>query len=189
MVEQGQKKYIDAYHTQEHRFRDPALTEPCKCKSVNAWLGVGYYFWIELEFAHYWGADFKTKATGSYDIYKCRIDISKCIDTAFDYEGYKFYVEKIEQAINYFEQEGKRYDLDKINRFLSEKVWKPLGIKGIIYEDMPSNPFDKDRIYSSVNYMERRKYMTFYYKKRVQIALFDLTPMSQFEIYLEDQNS
>ncbi len=180
---------MDAYHTQEYRCNEPVLTEPCKCKSANAWLGVGYYFWTELEFAHYWGADFKTRATGSYDIYKCKIDISDCVDTAFDYEGYKFYVKEVEKAINYFEKQNKRYDLDRINRFLSEEVWKPLGIKGIIYEDMPTNSYRKNRVYSNIDYMEYSRNKIFYYIKRVQIALFELSPMNQFEVYLEDQTS
>ena len=61
-------EYIIGYHTQEHRPMDSPLENPIKCLGKNAWLGIGYYFWAEIEFAHYWGEDFKIK-TGAYDIY------------------------------------------------------------------------------------------------------------------------
>ena len=53
---------IVGYHTQESR--TVVLTQPKMCVSNEAWLGIGFYFWTHLEFAHYWGNDGKKFRTG-----------------------------------------------------------------------------------------------------------------------------
>ena len=78
------KPFLVGYHTQEYRSNAHALEEPIKCKGKTAWLGIGYYFWTEVEFAHYWGEDFKKRATGYYDIYKANINVENCLNTVFD---------------------------------------------------------------------------------------------------------
>ena len=55
-----------AYHTQEDR--GEKLSEPIICKKSNAWLGEGYYFWLDETDALFWGNWFK-KRTGKYDVY------------------------------------------------------------------------------------------------------------------------
>ena len=84
------KNYTIGYHTQEYRSNAQPLEEPIKCKGRTAWLGIGYYFWTEIEFAHYWGQDFKKRATGYYDIYKANLNTENCINTVFDEKGYFF---------------------------------------------------------------------------------------------------
>lgn len=44
------KNFIVGFHTQEWR-PDNELDFPIKANPKNAWLGVGYYFWAEEEFA------------------------------------------------------------------------------------------------------------------------------------------
>ena len=61
------------YHTQEYRIKDSELDFPIICRDSKAWLGTAYYFWLDEDFAHYWGKDFKNK-TGYYSIYKCEIE-------------------------------------------------------------------------------------------------------------------
>jgi hypothetical protein len=94
---QGQT-YLIGYHTQEFRKDQMKLNEPIQCKGKNAWLGVGYYFWCELEFAQYWGEDFKMDKTGFYDIYEAFLNCENCINAVFDEEGYYFFRDKIEET-------------------------------------------------------------------------------------------
>jgi hypothetical protein len=180
----GNRSSITGYHTQE--CRHDYLDAPLMCKDRKAWLGFGYYFWLEEQYAHYWGEDFKVRSSNprvksdTYDIYSAELDISRCVNTVFDEEGYIFFVERIEKAINHFKSKRKNVTLDAIHRFLSETVWKELAIKGIIYDDKPVNPKHKpERIYSEIPDL--------YYRKRIQIVLFELDNIDNFEIYLENQ--
>jgi hypothetical protein len=173
------KIYIVGYHTQEYRFDSEPLEEPIKCKGREAWLGIGYYFWTEIEFAHYWGQDFK-KNTGFYDIYCASLDVDNCINAVFDEEGYFFFRNKIEETIAYFYKEGIRVTLEQVHRFLSDNIWKEFGIEGIIYDDKPINPSKKtNRIYSEIPDL--------YFKKRIQIVLFNLKNVRNFALHLEEQ--
>ena len=165
---------------------DIVLDEPILCKK-NAWLGIGYYFWIDEEFAHYWGEDFKKKNTGYYDIYQACLDIENCINTTFDEEGYYFFKEKIETTIQYFRTNQIKITLQQLNRFLKNKFWNILNITGIIYDDLPTNPFNKDRMYSEVEYTVNNKKQYLYYKKRIQVVIFDLQNIHNFNIHLEEQ--
>ena len=176
-INRNDRIYVVGYHTQE--YRPTELEFPILCKANNAWLGIGYYFWTEEEFAHYWGQDFKMN-TGSYDIYYAELDTSKCINAVFSEEGYFFFREKVEEAIEYFKNTGEHVNLKQIHRFLAEKVWHKLGITGIIYDDKPSNPRDKDRYYSEIPDL--------YYKKRIQIVIFSLKNIYSFAPFLEEQS-
>lgn len=171
------KKYLVGYHTQEFRITQ-ALDEPIRCKLKNAWLGIGFYFWTELEFARYWGVDQK-KSTGYYDIYKAILDIDSCINAVFDEEGYFFFRNKIEETIDHFNKYNESVTLEKVNRFLAENIWPDLGIDGIIYDDKPTNPRKSDRVYSEIPDL--------YYKKRIQVVLFNLVNISNFELLIEEQ--
>lgn len=151
------------------------LSEPMKCKADRAWLGIGYYFWAELEFAQYWGEDSKTKATGHYDIYRAYLDCGNCIDAVFDEEGYFSFRRAIERAIANFEKYELEVTLDQVNRFLADEIWGPLGITGIIYDDKPRNPRKSDRVYTKIPEL--------YYKKRIQMVLFNLENIHNFEFH------
>ena len=121
---------LRGYHTQE--YRPVELTHPIICIRTDAWLGVGYYFWTEISFAKYWGKDSKTQKTGSYDIYTALIEESNICNTVFNEKGYFFFKSKIERAIKHFKDlDVKILDLQRINRYLVEQVWKKIGIKGI----------------------------------------------------------
>ncbi len=175
----GGIEYIEGYHTQEFRMMSEELDKPIKCLGKNAWLGIGYYFWTEEEFAHYWGQDFKM-ATGAYDIYKAHLNCQNCINAVFDEEGYFFFREKIEETILHFQSKNINVTLEQVNRFLAENIWAEIGVEGIIYDDKPINPKKSDRIYSQIPDL--------YYKKRIQIVLFSLKNILNFALYLEEQN-
>lgn len=184
------KTHIIGYHTQEYRCNSAVLGQPIKCRAENAWLGQGYYFWVEIEFAHHWGRDYKIHNTGSYDVYEAHLDTEKCINATFDEKGYDLFKTKIEKAIEYLETTGEQITLKEVNRFLADKVWKLLGVTGIIYDDLPRNidREDKNRVFSQIEYFENKKKQFFYYRKRIQIVLFDLKNVADFNIHLEDQN-
>ena len=174
------KPHIVGYHTQEFRAMEQPLNKPIKCLAKNAWLGIGYYFWTEIEFAHYWGEDFKKGYSGYYDIYKASLDVSNFINSVFDQEGYFFLRSKIEETLNHFKKHNKQISLEKIHRFLSDEIWKKLGVEGIIYDDKPVNSRRSDRVYSEIPDL--------YYKKRIQIVSFALNNIHKFVLHLEEQN-
>lgn len=173
------KEYLIGYHSQENRSKCEPLEKPIKCVGSNAWLGIGYYFWTEEEFAHYWGEDFKNR-TGFYDVYKATLNVENCINAVFDEEGYLFFRQKIEETIEHFKSKKVRVSLEQVNRFLADNIWPELGIEGIIYDDKPTNPKKSDRVYSEIPDL--------YYKKRIQVVLFDLRNICTFAIHLEEQN-
>ena len=90
--------YIEGYHTQEFREGEMALDMPILCVDKKAWLGEGYYFWRDIEFAHYWGID-KKKNNGYYDIYCTEIDSEYLLDTVFNESDYEFFKNSIDKAI------------------------------------------------------------------------------------------
>lgn len=178
-VSRGDKSYIIGYHTQEFRSMEQALAVPIMCKTSDAWLGYGYYFWVHLEFAHYWGKDRK-KRTGQYDIYSAEIDEENMINACFDEQGYFFFKKSIEDAIEMFKSKGLKITLSEVQRYLVEKFWPTVGVTGIIYDDLPQKIQAPGRIYSVIPPL--------YYKKRIQIAVFNVKNIVNFEIKLEAQN-
>ena|SRR5690606_16499686 len=171
-------EYIVGYHTQEYREGSSSLMAPLECRHQKAWLGKGYYFWTEIEFAHYWGKDSK-KATGFYDIYVAQLNCENCINAVFDEEGYMFFCDCIEEAIMYMKENAVPMALDQMNRFLAENIWTKIDIGGIIFDDKPINPKGSPGKYSEIP--------RFYYKKRIQIVIFDRKNIERFRLLLHKQ--
>jgi len=182
------KEYLAGYHTQEFRV-EGELDHPIRCDYKNAWLGSGYYFWTDIEFAQYWGEDFKVHhKEGCYDIYSAEIDTEKCLNAVFNEQHYFFFRRHIDKAINHFRQNGQKVTLKRVHDFLSE-IWEQIGVTGIIYDDLPANPKNKpNRKYSVVEYEENRKVKFLYYKKRIQIVVFNLNEIYNFSLFLEEQS-
>lgn len=179
-------EYLVGYHTQEFRHEGELLI-PEKCNAIDAWLGFGYYFWTDLEFAKYWGEDHKMK-TGSYDIYKANLIYENCLNTVFKENEYFFFRNCLEKAIFNFEKNNKIVTLKRVHEFLADNFWEKMGITGIIYDDLPTNPNNKpNRKYSVIKYIENDNSKFFYYKKRIQIVIFKLKNIRNFAIYLEEQ--
>ncbi len=166
---------IVGYHTQE--WRGDELQSPKKCYRSDAWLGVAYYFWIDLFFTHIWGKQEKTDKTGCYDIYNALIEEGNLLNTVFSEKAYFIFLAKIKETIQHLKSLNvKEIDLEKVNRYLTEKIWvHPLmGIKGIIFEDIPKNNEKEGKIYSEIPPL--------YYKKRIQIAVYDIKIIHNFEL-------
>lgn len=165
------KEYLVGYHTQEFRI-EGELDAPILCDFRNAWLGSGYYFWTDIEFAKYWGEDFKKRNTGYYDVYSAEIDVEKCLNAVFNEEHYFFFRSCIEKAVNHIQQRNKKVTLKKVHDFLLDNFWKKMGVTGIIYDDLPFNPKNRpERKYSVVEYEEYGKTKFLYYKKRVVLQM------------------
>jgi hypothetical protein len=179
------KEYVVGYHTQEHR-ENQQLLNSIECTELNAWLGKGHYFWVEEEFAKYWGEDFKSTKTGAYSIYKAKLNVENCINSVFSEEGYYFFKKQIEKVILRFNNEGIEINLKNVHDYLSEKVWNVMNISGIIYDDLPKNPKNKNRNYSVIKHVENKNEV-FYYRKRIQIVVFKTENIRNFEIYKEKQ--
>lgn len=159
------------YHTQEHRSKE--LSAPVRCCDKEAWLGYGYYFWQDEEFAHYWGKDMKVgrDRKGSYDIYTAEIDLGMCLDTVYNEEHYLLFCRLIEYAINHFKKLGKEPKLWQIYKKLhDDECFIKTGIQGIRYCDTPTG-YRHNVIYP------------LYYKKRIQFVLFKDTDCHDFKIY------
>ena len=179
----GDSVTIKGYHTQECRWTQ--LERPLKCTDRKAWLGFGYYFWLELVYARYWGEDFKIRKNNpkaksdSFDVYTADLNIENCINTVFDEEDYTNFVETIEGVIQHFKTRRVTVTLEMVNRFLVDEVWENYGVTGIIFDDKPTNPKNKNRVYSEIPDL--------YYKKRIQVVIFDLKNIRNFELFLENQ--
>lgn len=178
---------IIGYHTQEFRV-EGIINEPIICISKDAWLGRGFYFWVDEEFAKYWGEDFKMD-TGAYDIYKAHINTTDFLNTVFNEEHYFAFKKWIEKASSHLANSGKVVTLKGVHQFLVDNFWDEMGIKGIIYDDMPVNVNNKpNRKYSVVIHSEDKRHKFFYYNKRIQLVSFSIDNISNFALYLEEQN-
>ena len=125
----GSKKTVTGYHSQE--YRPSELTKPIKCFAKDAWLGVGFYFWVEVMYAHYWGQDKKIYGKSkSYDIYSADLKIENCLNTVFNEEHYLFFKQMVELAIKNCKSINRTVTLDEVHVFLA-KVWSKFGIEGI----------------------------------------------------------
>jgi hypothetical protein len=180
--------YLVGYHTQEFRYNSK-LQHPILCDMANAWLGTGYYFWIDVVFAKYWGEDFKRRKTGYYNIYSAHLDIQDCLNTTFDEAHYSFFCECIKKTLNKFQEEGVEVTLEHVNQFLADNFWNKMGVTGIIYDDLPSNPSSKtDRKYSIIEYTENGKQKFLYYQKRIQVVIFSPKNIRNFSLFLGKQS-
>jgi len=170
----GDKKSIVGYHTLEHR--NEILKHPVKCVRDDARLGFAYYFWIEEDFAHFWG---QIKQT-DYDVYTATLNIKNCLNTVFNEEHYLFFRIVIKEAIQQFKKRGvSSVTLEMVNIFLAKNFWQKYGIECIIYDDKPTNKPKKNLIYSEIPDL--------YYNKRIQVAVFDAKDIQNFKLYLENQ--
>lgn len=158
------------YHTQEKR--KYLLTEPIYCKKPNAWLGRGYYFWYSEDDAIFWGVSHKNSSSGLFQIYSAEINFDNVLDTVFNEEGYLFWIKQIERAIHYI---VKRRDvtLKDINDFFCDKgVFSE--IDGVMFQDISNNP-DHYFVHN------------FQYKKRIQLAVYNLHIVSDFVLCKEEK--
>ncbi len=161
---------LEVYHTQERR--DTELEFPCLATGNEQWLGDGFYFWQDYEFANWWG---QIKKCGSknksrqFCIFKCLLSFNEdqIIDTVFDEQDYYNFVTKIETFAKRLTHLTKAIPtLEEFNDFTADYgLWK--DIKVIRFQDVPP----KD---------EHVEVKGFYYKKRIQLRVNDPQIISKF---------
>lgn len=159
----------EMFHTQEKWPKK--LTSPVLTVNQDAWLGDGYYFWYYEEDAVWWGRTAK-KRKGYYEVYKAAIDCENVLDTVFNEQHYLLWIKYVEKAIERFLKKQKgTLTIKYINDFFMEKgVFN--DVDGVLFQDISDNP----------NYWIIDK---FQYKKRIQLAVYNLKIMSNFAFHFE----
>lgn len=157
------------YHTQEQwEYR---LTKPILCVRRNAWLGTAYYFWDDEIDAIQWGHKSK-RNTGFFEVYKATIESENVLDTVFNEEHYNFWVKQIEKAAKYISMKtGLKASIKEINQYFKDKAkWSEIT-DGIMFQDLPVSD---DLLVRDL-----------YYRKRIQMAVYDLEIISNFTLHFD----
>lgn len=164
------------FHTQEHRTKQ--LKKPKECLREDAWLGDAYYFWYDEFDADRWGHTSKNK-NGKYEVYKAEIDCENTLNTVFDEEHYLFWLTQIEKvALILIKKTKEKPTLKEINDYFKEKGnWDELD--GILFQDLPTNL--NSLLVKPIQY--RNKKVPFVYRKRIQIAIYNLEIIGNFNLY------
>ena len=153
------------YHTQEKW--GIHLTDPIICTDPEAWLGEAYYFWYSLDDSHYWGMKMKRK-TGYFEVYHAEINCDNLLDTVFNEEHYTFWLKNIESALKKFAKANIKASLTVINEYFKDKdIWTKFD--GIMFQDVSTNP-------------DRYAISKFYYKKRIQLGIFNKGIINNFAL-------
>jgi hypothetical protein len=152
------------YHTQEKRAT--RLSAPIICDRNDAWLGSGYYFWDEEIDAIHWGHKSK-RQTGYFEIYSADINCEDVLDTVFNEEHYKFWRKQIEKVAAVISKKtGSKATLNELNAYIAEKAKWAEVVTGILFQDLPNSA---DLLVAKLNY-----------RKRIQIAVYDITIIKTF---------
>ena len=157
------------YHTQEKRLT--RLQSPIHCSKHYAWLGNGFYFWVDYQDAVMWGMDSK-RGTGSYEIYKAEIQSKKILNTVFNEKQYYFWKDQIEKiAKDILTKTGKKATITKMNQYIRQRgLWK--DVDGILFQDISK----KDELI-----------VDFYYRKRIQLVAFNAQIVVNFIFHSEGE--
>jgi len=160
----------EMFHTQEKRNKD--LRAPVKCTRSDAWLGDGYYFWDDEIDALKWGHSSK-KRTGRFQVYRADINCKNVLNTVFNEEHYRFWVKQVEKAAKHILRKTSiKPTIKDINDYFKERaLWDE--VDGIMFQDLPSNE----------NFLSVK---ALYYKKRIQLAVYNLEIISNFCLYKEE---
>jgi len=165
------------YHTQEQR--EHRLKAPVRCIRNDAWLGSAYYFWHDIVDAKQWGYSSKTE-TERFEVYEGDIDIKDVLDTVFNKEHYEWWLEQIEIAVKEIKRiksSNKKPTLKQLNDFFKGSgAWD--DIKGVMFQDLSENP---DLLLIAPIETSRGP-KPFVYRKRIQLALYDLSFLTNFRL-------
>lgn len=162
---------LKVFHTQARKKR--LLLFPELSNEIKNWLGDGFYFWQDIEFAEWWGYSMKCKPwnrSRRFDIYSSvlEFDEDEFIDTVFDQVDYYNFVNIIEKfSKKYQKQFREKPNLNDFNLFIKKfRIWENISV--IRFQDVPEND-----LLIEVN--------GYYYKKRIQIRVNKPELISNFE--------
>ena len=161
---------LEVYHSQE--FRPDTLKFPILAEGIEMWLGDGYYFWQDYQFATWWGESHKKNRYKTYSIFKTTLTFEdeNFIDTVFKEDDYYYFIEKVEDfARKYQKKFHKRPTLEEFNDFIDDfNLWAEIDV--IRFQDVPENNY----------FVEVDGY---YYKKRIQIRVKNPKIVTNFVHY------
>lgn len=159
------------YHTQEKR--KYKLTEPMMCIQPCAWLGSAYYFWNDEIDAIHWGNNSK-KRTGSFEIYKATVDCENVLDTVFNEAHYNFWMKQVEKAAKCISKKtGMKASIKEINQYFKDKARWSDTTNGILFQDLPQS---EDLLVKDL-----------FYRKRIQLAVYNLKIINNFAFHMESE--
>ena len=167
---------MEVYHTQEKRSKK--LTAPKKCTREDAWLGEAYYFWREYIDAEDWGYSSKRK-TGNFEIYTCNLISSNYLDTVFNEEHYNFWINELRKIYKKFiDETDEKPSIKELNDYIQEnKIWEEVDY--IQFHDLPLG--EKHSFVRPIEYKKKKTIIPF--RKRIQIAVYNVDIISNFTLY------
>ena len=159
----------EMYHTQEKR--SLLLISPILAVRDDAWLGPGYYFWRDEIDALAWGRNSK-KTTGHFQVYNALIQSDNILDTVFNENDYDFWLNLISRISKRL---IKNYHgipkIKHLNKFCqTHGIYK--DIDAIQFQDIPMNK-------------DFELFRKMYVRKRIQLAVYKLSIVSNFKLYIE----
>ena len=165
----------EAFHTQE--CRNVKLTAPKKCVRFDAWLGEAYYFWLEKIDAQSWGKKSKGR-NGYFEIYQCAINSENFLDTVFNEEHYRFWLNQLEKiAMKIILLTNEKPTLKELNDYIKDhKIWEEIDY--IKFQDLPINK--EDSFIRPIEY-SNNKVRTVAFRKRIQLAVYNKDVISNFK--------
>ncbi len=162
---------IEVYHTQE--CRPQTLNFPVLAEGFEQWLGDGYYFWQDYDFARWWGYNKKCPhPSRQFSVFIATLDFNEAdfIDTVFNEQDYYNFVKNVEKFAKAYQNKYKQKPtLEDFNDFIADhNIWD--NIKIIRFQDLPENN----------DLVEVKGY---YYKKRIQIRVNEPDIISKFALF------
>jgi len=159
---------LQVFHTQE--CRQKALTFPILAEGNEQWLGDGFYFWQDFEFARWWGYEQKCPhQLAQFSIFCATLVFNEndFIDTVFNEQDYYNFVKNVEKFAKAYQiKYRKKPTLEDFNDFIADhNIWD--NIKVIRFQDLPKN---NDLVEVS----------GYYYKKRIQIRVNEPEIITKF---------
>ncbi|MBQ9253213.1 MAG: hypothetical protein IJ180_00395 [Bacteroidales bacterium] len=164
---------IIGYHTANSE--KGRLYKPLYCHDNKAWLGPGYYFWQDLDFAKRWAS---VKKYRLYDVYTADLNTEHCLDTVYSEEADKKFNEWLDLCDNLIRKRNLKIKpedrLSTIFNLMKKEVFKKLNITGIRYADIPQGELDS-------------KYKPLYPQKRIQYVIYSDKDIRNFSILIEKE--
>jgi hypothetical protein len=134
-------------------------------------------FWLDLEDAEEWGNKSK-RGSHYYEVYQSEIQIDNILDTVFNEDHYFFWFKQIEKVARAIMSKTKmKPTLKELNDYLKERgLWNE--IHGIKFQDLPASA---ERLLIRPIEYKSGKIRHFQYRKRIQLAVYNMEIILNFE--------
>jgi hypothetical protein len=132
---------------------------------------------LDLEDAEEWGSKSK-RGSHYYEVYQSEIQIDNILDTVFNEDHYFFWFKQIEKVAKAIMSKTKmKPSLKELNDYLKERgLWNE--IHGIKFQDLPASA---ERLLIRPIEYKSGKIRHFQYRKRIQLAVYNMEIILNFE--------